>query len=75
MRLPTYDEIKQRITGISLNAKMEAYAEGYKAAIDYLTALQSDCETQEDADTLEISIELLQGEYEMLPIVRQRNDL
>jgi len=55
-----------------LKRLMEAYAEGYKGGIDYLREMQKDCDEQDDWQTLQISIELLEGEYEMLPIVREQ---
>ena len=57
-----------------MDKRMMDFAEGYLAAISYLQELQRDCESVEDWDTLNVSIEMLEGEYEMLPIVRMMKD-
>lgn len=49
---------------------MKDFADGFLQAILYLQELQSDCDEQKDWDTLQVSIEMLQGEYEMMPIVK-----
>lgn len=52
-----------------LKRLMEVYAEGYKDAIDYLVEMREDCDELEDRQTLDVAIELLQGEYEMFPVL------
>lgn len=54
--------------------QMLFYSQGFRDAITYLVNIQRDCEETEDIQTLQVSIELLQGEYEMLPITLEKTD-
>jgi len=53
-----------------VDLRMQDFAKGFYEAIVYLKGLQADCELQDDWDTLQVSIEMLQGEFEMLPVVK-----
>jgi len=52
-----------------VDLRMSDFAKGFSEAIVYLQGLQVDCDRREDWLTLQVSIELLQGEYELLPVV------
>lgn len=41
------------------------WAEGFQASIDYLLQVQQSCDESADIDTLQVAIELLQGEFEV----------
>jgi hypothetical protein len=53
-----------------VDLRMQDFAKGFYEAIVYLKGLQADCELRDDWDTLQVSIEMLQGEFEMLPVVK-----
>jgi hypothetical protein len=51
---------------------MLIYSQGFRDAINYLIHMQEECSEIQDRQTLQISIELLQGEYEMFPITLEK---
>jgi hypothetical protein len=52
--------------------QMLIYSQGFRDAINYLIQMQEECSEIQDRQTLQISIELLQGEYEMFPITLEK---
>ena len=53
--------------------QMMFYSQGFRDAISYLISMQKECLETEDVQTLQVSIELLQGEYEMFPITLEKD--
>lgn len=52
--------------------EMLNYSKGFRDAIRYLIEMQKECSETQDIQTLQVSIELLQGEYEMFPITLEK---